>query len=242
MVACDNPNVCNTYFVSLLYSSLTCSIFMPVLGLFYHFYIHLAVQNWVVSLWLCGRQGAAQGKVVLPKLHRVPEEAKRQVICSSHAAVLMSLLVKCCCCWVTNLVVVCDSAYRCRSSVSVHVTPVVLRSALGLLEFRTIDHAMQPVCNFITFLAIGRAGFSFCPLYGFHNIMSFFWYLCGVCFSCGGSFGWISASFCGVLVGSCYFSLDMSMGWNREKPGFFWAKITYLGRSKGKSALTFYTL
>lgn len=97
MVACDNPNVCDTSFVSLLYSSLMSSIFMPVLGLFYyHFHIHLAVQNRVVSLWLCGRQGAAQGKVVLPKLHWIPEEAKRQVICSSHAAVLVSLRVKCC--------------------------------------------------------------------------------------------------------------------------------------------------
>ena len=97
MVACDNPNVCDMSFVSLLYSSLTSSIFMPMLGLFYYrFHIHLAVQNRVVSLWLCGRQGAAQGKVVLPKLHRIPEEAKRQVICSPHAAVLVSLLVKCC--------------------------------------------------------------------------------------------------------------------------------------------------
>ncbi|OEL27393.1 PHD finger protein ING1 [Dichanthelium oligosanthes] len=38
------------------------------------------VQDRVVSHWLCGREGAAQGKVVLPKLRRIPEEAKRQMI------------------------------------------------------------------------------------------------------------------------------------------------------------------
>jgi hypothetical protein len=44
--------------------------------------IYLAVQDRVVSLWMRGREGAAQGKVVLPKLHWVPEEeeAKRQII------------------------------------------------------------------------------------------------------------------------------------------------------------------
>jgi hypothetical protein len=108
-----------------------------------------------------------------------------------------------------------------------------VRSALDLLEFRTIDHAMQPVCNFIAFLA----GFSFCPLYGFHNIMSLFWYLCGVCFSlwwlfpylCGVCFSlwWLfPLNFRELLWSSCHFSLDMSMGRNKETPGFFWAKIT----------------
>lgn len=38
-----------------------------------------------------------------------------------------------------------------------------VRSALDLLEFRTIDHAMQPVCNFIAFWR----GFHSVPCMGF---------------------------------------------------------------------------
>jgi hypothetical protein len=86
MVACDNPNVCDMPFVYSSFDEFHFSC--PCFGV-YHFRIHLAVQNRVVSLWLCGRQGATQGKVVLPKLHRIPEEAKRQVICSPQAAVLV---------------------------------------------------------------------------------------------------------------------------------------------------------
>lgn len=39
-----------------------------------------------------------------------------------------------------------------------------LMSALDLIEFRTIDHARQPVCNFIAFLA---GGFYSVPCMGF---------------------------------------------------------------------------
>lgn len=50
-----------------------------------HIHIYLAVQDRVVSHWLCGREGAAQGKLVLPKLCGIPEEAKRQMIFDPHA-------------------------------------------------------------------------------------------------------------------------------------------------------------
>ncbi|CAL4929013.1 unnamed protein product [Urochloa decumbens] len=50
------------------------------------------VQDRVVSHWLCGREGTAQGKVVLPKLCRIPEEAKRQMIFDPHAALLVCRL------------------------------------------------------------------------------------------------------------------------------------------------------
>ena len=97
-----------------------------------------------------------------------------------------------------------------------------VRTAQDLLEFRTIDHAMQPVCNFIAFLA----GVSFCPLYGFHNIMSLFWYLLwSMLFFAVALSVEFSRAFVEFLS-KVYFSLDMSMGWNKETPGFFWAKIT----------------
>lgn len=89
MVACDNPNVGNTFFVSLLYSSLMCYIFRTRAWFNLTFLTFLAVQDRMVSLRLRGRQGSAQGKVVLPELHRIPEEAKRQVICNPHATPLV---------------------------------------------------------------------------------------------------------------------------------------------------------
>lgn len=94
MVACDNPNVCNTSFGPWLQSTLMCFIFILVL---IHIHIYLAVQDRVVSLWLCGREGAAQGKVVLLKLCGIPEEAKRQMIFNPHAALLVCRQVVECC-------------------------------------------------------------------------------------------------------------------------------------------------
>ena len=54
-----------------------------------HIHIHLAVQDRVVSHWLCGGEGATQGKVVLSKLRWIPEEAKKQMILHPHAALLV---------------------------------------------------------------------------------------------------------------------------------------------------------
>jgi hypothetical protein len=73
MVACDNSDVRN---IGPLYFSL---MFSPSL-VSDHYGIHLAVQDRVVSFWMRGRERATQGEMVLPKLHWVPEEAKRQMI------------------------------------------------------------------------------------------------------------------------------------------------------------------
>ena len=54
-----------------------------------HIHIHLAVQDRMVSHWLCGGEGATQGKVVLSKLCWIPEEAKRQMILYPRASLLV---------------------------------------------------------------------------------------------------------------------------------------------------------
>jgi hypothetical protein len=90
MVACDNSDVRN---IGPLYFSL---MFSPSL-VSDHYGIHLAVQDRVVSFWMRGRERATQGEMVLPKLHWVPEEAKRQMIFFIFMRIRrQDLAVECC--------------------------------------------------------------------------------------------------------------------------------------------------